>query len=266
MTEELPTDNLCATHPEVPAVGSCSNCGTFSCKECLSYVGSSSVCNSCLEDGRVNSHAVPWEERADLGMFRAWWMTFVALTTRPAQLFDSLDPRRPLGDAWRFAGLSVGMVVAVFGALAVLLAGLGLLAITLGDHLGSALSEPQIGGVITAVGVVYLLAMGLGPLCSLAFLMAGHHPLLRVVGGGRRGFAATLQVGLYSLGLYPLAAIPCFSMFFVLGILGYQAIGYSKIHDEHVWKSSLAVFLPMCLFGLLYVLLFAFASTLTDGL
>ncbi len=269
MSESFPADNLCAAHPSLAATGACSNCGTFACTECLSYVGSRSVCAPCLEDGRVSSHAVPWEERADLGVFRAWWMTFVALATRPAQLFESFDPKRPLGDAWRFAALSVGMVIGVFGCLGIVVGSVGLLVVTLGEgpaRVETALSQPQLGGIMAAMGLVYLLAMFVGPLCSLTFLMAGHHPLLRLVGGGQRGLRATLQVGLYSLGLYPLAVIPCFSMFFILGILGYQAIGYSKIHDEPVWKSSVAVFLPMCFFGLLYVLLFALGSGIINDL
>ena len=266
MIETLPSETLCAAHPERPAAGACSNCGIFACGECLSYVGSRSVCAPCLEDGRVSSHAVPWEERADLGMFRAWWMTFVAVATRPAQLFEALDPKRPLGDAWRFAALSVGMVIGVFGCLGIVVGGVGLLAVTLGGGIDSALSEPKIGGIMAAMGLFYLFAMSVGPLCSLTFLMAGHHPLMRLVGGGQRGLSATLQVGLYSLGLYPLAVIPCFGTFFILGILGYQAIGYSKIHDEPVWKPSVAVFLPMCFFGFLYVLLFALGSGIINDI
>lgn len=266
MSETFATDNVCATHPEVPAAGACSNCGTFACNECLSYVGSRSICEPCLEDGRVSSHAIAWEERHDLGMLRAWWMTFGAVATRPAQLFEALDPERPLGDAWRFAALSVGMVIGVFGCLGILVGGVGLLTVALGPGLESALSEPRVGGIIAVMGLFYLFVMSVGPLCSLTFLMAGHHPLLRLAGGGQRGLRATLQVGLYSLGLYPLAVIPCFSMFFILGIFGYQAIGYSKIHGEPVWKSSVAVFLPMCFFGLLYVLLFALGSGLINDI
>jgi hypothetical protein len=254
------TDNLCAVHPEIPATGACSNCGTFGCSECLSYIGSNSVCSRCLEDGRVTAHALPWESRAELGLFRAWWMTFAALASRPAQLFEAMDPKRPLGEAWRFAALSIGMVLGLFTALAVIVCGLGLVSVTLGDGLEAALVEPAAGTIIALLAVVYLFAMSIGPFCTLGCLMALHHPLLRVVGGGQHGFRATLQVGLYSLAFYPLAVIPCIGMFVIMGILGYQAIGYSKIHDEPVWKSSLAVFLPMCFFGLLYILLFAFTS------
>lgn len=260
MTVAPPTDNLCAVHPEIPAAGACSNCGTFACSECLSFVGSSSVCSACLEDGRVTAHAVPWESRDELGMFRAWLMTLTALATRPAQFFDSLDSERPLNHAWRFAALSIGMVLGLLAGLAVIVCGLGLLSATLGAGLETALNKPEPGTIIALVALVYLLAMSVGPLCSLAFLMAGHQPLLRLVGGGQRGLRATLQVGLYSLAFYPLAVIPCIGMFVIMGILGYQAIGYSKIHDEPVWKSSVAVFLPMGVFGLLYVLLIAFSS------
>jgi len=190
-------------------------------------------------------------------------MTFAVLATRPAQLFEALDPKRPLGDAWRFAALTVGMVIGAFVCLALLLGGVGLLMVTLNGDMGSAnhggvAAAP--GGVLAIIGILYLFAMSVGPLCSLAFLMVGHHPLLRLVGGGQRGWRATLQVGLYSLAFYPLAVIPCIGMFVLMGILGYQAIGYSKIHDEPVWKSSLAVFLPMGFFGLLYILLFAFTA------
>jgi hypothetical protein len=260
------TENLCVVHPELPAIGACSNCGSFACSDCLSYVGSLSVCGRCLEDGRVTAHAVPWESRSELGLFRAWWMTFAALATRPAQLFEALDPKRPVGEALRFAALSIGMVQGLFAAVAVLVCGLGLISATLGDGLEAALVEPAAGMIIALVAVVYLFAMSVGPFCTLSCLMALHHPLLRVVGGGQRGFRATLQVGLYSLAFYPLAVIPCIGMFVIMGILGYQAIGYSKIHDEPVWKSSLAVFLPMGFFGLLYILLFAFTSGFLNDL
>jgi len=60
--------------------------------------------------------------------------------------------------------------------------------------------------------------------------------------------------------------IPCLNMSFLIGHLGYQSIGYSKIHEEPVWKSSFAVFLPMCALGLLYVLLLVFTSGMINGL
>ena len=54
--------------------------------------------------------------------------------------------------------------------------------------------------------------------------------------------------------------IPCLNMSFLIGHLGYQSIGYSKIHDDPTPKPSLAFFLPMSFFGLFYVALAALGA------
>ena len=248
MTSAEPPSIGCPTHPESTESKPCVNCGTFVCTICLSLTGKRAVCATCLEDGRVNPYAVPWLHRGDLGVFRAWWMTAQEMATRPADFFDALDPKSPIGDALRFTGFSVGMMMAFFCGLSVLVCGGGGLAVALSG-------DPQSGGFIAGGGIFYGFAASLSPLCILSFLLVFQHPVMLLLGGGKRGFGATVQVACYSLGFYPAAAIPCFSIFFIFGILAYQVIGYSRIHEEPVWKASVAVLFPLSIGGLLYLIL-----------
>jgi hypothetical protein len=157
------------------------------------------------------------------------------------------------------------MVLALFGGLSLLFCGVGGLIVGLNGQGFGLDGGAATGALFAGVGVLYGIALTLSPLCILLVLMAAHHPLMLLVGGGKRGFSASAQVGLYSFGFYPAAAIPCFSMLFILGILAYQVIGYSKIHDEPVWKASVAVFIPLSFVGLLYLLLILFSSGVIDG-
>jgi hypothetical protein len=185
-------------------------------------------------------------------------MTAQEMATRPSDFFDALDPKSPIGDALRFTGFSVGMMMAFFCGLSVLVCGGGGLAVAL-------YGEPQSGGFIAGAGIFYGFAASLSPLCILSFLLVFQHPVMLLLGGGRRGFRATVQVACYSLGFYPAAAIPCFSIFFIFGILAYQVIGYSRIHEEPVWKASVAVLFPLSIGGLLYLILLLWSSGLISG-
>ena len=258
MTSPDPSSIRCPVHPEHAPSKPCVNCGTFICEACLSLTGKRAVCATCLEDGRVNPYAVGWLYREDLGVLRAWWMTVQEMLSRPAAFFDALDAESPVGDSLRFAGVSVGMMMALFCGISVLFCGGGGLAVALSG-------DPQTGGLIAGAGIFYGFAASLSPLCILSFLVFFQHPVMLLLGGARRGFGATAQVACYSLGFYPAAAIPCFSIFFILGILAYQVIGYSRIHQEPVWKASVAVLFPLSIGGFLYLFLILWSTGVVPG-
>ena len=259
MTSFEPTESRCALHPEAEAVAPCMNCGTFACTACLEYVGNRGVCVTCLEDGRVKPYALAWLHREDLGLFRAWWMTVSEMLSRPAPFFESMPADTPMRDAFRFAGFSIGITAAFLTGLSLFLCGGG-------GRIVALAGEPQGGGLVAAAGVFYALLISMSPLCILSFFILTSHPLMLILRGGGKGFGASLRVCFYTLGFYPAATIPCFSMLFILGILAYQIIGYSKIHEEPVWKASVAVLLPLAFGGMLYILGVAFSSGLFDGL
>ncbi|HEY0881682.1 MAG TPA: hypothetical protein VGD87_09135, partial [Archangium sp.] len=95
-------DALCAVHPDVKAIGACNRCGTFGCATCLAQRGNDWLCSACIN--RVQ--ALPWDEREQLGLWRAWWRTSVMMISSPGQTLANAPPDASFGSSMLFAFLS----------------------------------------------------------------------------------------------------------------------------------------------------------------
>ncbi|WNG50678.1 YIP1 family protein [Archangium minus] len=76
------TEPTCAVHPTLRSLATCERCGAFACARCLrSGARGEAVCEACL--AREPNLPVPWDEREELGTFKAFWKTCVNVLLRP---------------------------------------------------------------------------------------------------------------------------------------------------------------------------------------
>ncbi|HEY3357025.1 MAG TPA: YIP1 family protein, partial [Polyangia bacterium] len=78
---------LCAVHPQTPAVGLCPRCGAYMCAWCQRINEFGEIfCATCME--RVGYGApVPWDRRAEIGTWQAWWQTVKEVMMKPDDFF-----------------------------------------------------------------------------------------------------------------------------------------------------------------------------------
>jgi hypothetical protein len=78
---------MCAVHPQTPAVGLCPRCGAYMCAWCQRINEFGEIfCTACME--RVGYGApVPWDRRAELGTWQAFWQTFKEAMMKPDDFF-----------------------------------------------------------------------------------------------------------------------------------------------------------------------------------
>lgn len=255
----IPPGARCSVHPEQPAAAACSNCGTFGCIDCIGILGGRQICRTCVEDGRVEVYGVPWDNRSELGLAKAWALTMRELLLRPVEFFKALDPKTPIADAALFAAVSVGSVVLLALVLSALACGI------FGIFMGVVTENPAIGAAVAIGGTLYATALGSAGACTAAMMMLPHHLILIILGGGKNGFGATARVALFSFGLYPGMVIPFLNNVVFIWMLVLQAIGYKHIHQDRGWQAIVAVALPMLFCCISYIGSYA-AIILLDSL
>ncbi|WP_224248743.1 YIP1 family protein [Hyalangium gracile] len=95
----------CAVHPERQALQICARCGTFACEQCLGdSAAGEPLCSACVE--RDALHRLPWDNRKELGIFRAWFKSVGPIMLRPGMTFASTRTQGDLGGAFLFAGIA----------------------------------------------------------------------------------------------------------------------------------------------------------------
>ena len=191
----------CHSHPTRPLTGICASCGVFTCVECEVSIRGVRYCDDCRElHARHLAAPVPWEERREIGRFRAWWRTTVEITARPHLMFEHMRPRGDLGSAVSY-GL-VGCVMQsstqqLFLAMYMLMIfAVGIAMAFSGASGNDALVMLAVGGVILAV----MIGTPLLVFISFMVLASLQHVALRLVGAGQNGLEATLKVACYALG------------------------------------------------------------------
>jgi hypothetical protein len=133
----------CARHPAFVAQGPCKRCGTFSCVACFD---GTEFCADCRKLGVAN---LPWDERRQLGTWKAFWRTVPEVMLRPDKTFAALPPRGGAFESLLFMSLASFLSIvtsvialgigaaatAIYLALGFILTFVGVLVISLFDHL-----------------------------------------------------------------------------------------------------------------------------------
>jgi hypothetical protein len=160
----------------------------FTCVECEVSIRGVRYCDDCRElHARHLAAPVPWEERREIGRFRAWWRTTVEVTARPHLLFEHMRPHGDLGSA-----ISYGLVGCTLQSstqqLFLALYVVAILAVGIAVALSGASGTDAM--VILGIGLGLIAMMVATPLlvfCSFMVLASMQHLALRLVGAGQNG-------------------------------------------------------------------------------
>jgi hypothetical protein len=240
---------ICAVHPGEKAIGTCLRCGSFVCLKCTGP-SLEKECEKCRALAVAKS-ATPWERRAELGLFAAFWETWKTSMKSPNLFFRGVKPNGTLSDAF------------YYGWFAVLIA-------TPGNILNQILSwwvnskqmdqsfrqlnhghVPEWFQAMTPInvglvaGAVQLFAYPLMFFLGTALIHAG----CVMVGARQNGFNATGRALGYSQGASLLAAVPLIGGFLALYVLVLEVYGIARLQDTSEGKAVVAILLVPLLFG-----------------
>lgn len=197
-----------------------------------------------------------WEQRDELGIWKAIYLTLKEVILRPNRFFRNLNTNRGIKEPLAF-GILFGTLGAMFGLFWQMLffSGVGAL-----SHLGF------LGGI--GAGLIFLLFIVLFPLLILfyLFLLSGIiHLCLMMLRGGGAGFEGTFRVMSYSQAIQVLTLIPVIGGFISgLYTLIVQIIGLKEIHESSYIKAVLGYFIPVTL-AFLFIFILAM-SILSSGM
>lgn len=248
---------ICAQHHDRVAAGVCDNCGTFSCHDCLGWLGSRRICITCVNEGRVNVYGIPWEQRRKIGMLKAWATTVWETISRPIDFYRRLDPKGSVGEAFLFSLLSFFWLLLIY---LFLFGGIGALILVFVLVEGA----PIDWAIVAVVVGVFMFYAALIPTVMFVWLLVVslvHHVVLLLLGGGKEGLGATMRVTLYTSGIVLMQGIPCLNYVAWIWYTVLFGLGHHQVHREEPWKAAIAVITPlliccMCIIGY-YVLVFA---------
>jgi hypothetical protein len=193
---------------------------------------------------------LPWEHRAQLGFFKAWFDTVSLLITKPSEAFTMMRPEGGLMDPLLFGligGCAGGIVSIIFQGLFQSIPGIS----GRNDALSSLGVELWVVLLIYAVLMPVLVTIGL--FIGAAIL----HLCLMLVGGANRSFETTFRVACFASGAANLfSMIPfCGGIIAVVYHIVLECIGLSRAHPTTTGKALMAIFLPMIVCCGLIVLL-----------
>lgn len=227
---------LCPVHQTAQAVGACSRCGTFGCGECLAVSGADLLCAACLS--RITN--IPWDERATLGMWPAWWKTSLRMISSPDQLLSTARADEPLSSSLLFALLSsiVGFVPSM----------LCWLLMTFLAFFFQPTEVPFSAWFLPFVALFYLGAF-LGFQVGGVLVFGGlEHLGLLLLGAKPKSYTVTVRARALSMGPYLLGLIPLCSLYiYPLWSLVLCVIANMHLHKTTAGKATAAVLLPLVL-------------------
>lgn len=183
--------------------------------------------------------ALPWEQPG-LGVFQAFGQTLAMLFGSPRKAFERMQVTGAFGRPLVFA-IVVGWIAVLAGTFwNLLLRGwVQEFVPWAGERWGDISAVARIVGAMTA------------PLWLPIGLLVGAcitHLFLILVGGAKRGFAATFRVQCYAGATMLLAVIPaCGQVVGLVWSLVLSVIGLSAAHRISTGKAALAVLLPLLL-------------------
>lgn len=188
---------------------------------------------------------IPWEERKDLGFFKAIFETVRSVLFSPTNLFSQMRIDGGISDPLLYAVI-IGTVCSWIGILWQIPLQ-WLLFLISPDKEDAIISS----GIMIGVTIFMPLFIVIGLFIGAGIL----HLCLMLVGGNKEGFEATFRVIAYSTSAQVGAIIPlCGGL--IAGIWGLvvEIIGLKKVHQTTTLKAILAILLPIiavCLCGMI---------------
>jgi hypothetical protein len=203
---------------------------------------------------------LPWENREQLGLVKAFSDTLVMVLTKPAEAFQIMRAEGNFVDPLIYAviGGSVGFMVYFLFTLAFGSFGM------MGGH------HNPLGAMFGAgIGMIFMII--LCPIFVALSVFIGSaiiHVCLMLVGGAKKSFETTFRVVCFASGsTQPLLIIP-FCGGLISGIWGIVAecIGLARAHETDVGRAVLAILLPLvvcCGGGFFLLMMFGLLGAMT---
>jgi hypothetical protein len=196
---------------------------------------------------------LPWEHRAQLGFFKAWFDTVSLLITKPTEAFTMMRPEGGLMDPLLFGliGGTAGSIMATVYQLVIRSFGFGAGNNAFFNQFG--LGSPSFV-IINLIFTPVKVALGLF-ICGAII-----HLCLMLFGGAKRPFETTFRVFGYATGAsYLFCLVPaCGGLVALVYLVVLTTIGLARAHQTTTGKAVMAVLSPIilcCVFGLLLALL-----------
>jgi hypothetical protein len=183
---------------------------------------------------------LPWENRQQLGLVKAWLDTVVLLITKPGEAFKMMRPEGGLMDPLLF-----GLIGGCAGSLvSILFQGLM-------QSIPGFASRTDVFNLFGLSHLAFIIIYAvLSPLLVLVGLFLGGailHLCLMLVGGANRSFETTFRVVCYAGGAANLfSMIPmCGGLVAAVYQVVLNCIGFTEAHQTTTGKALMAIFLPL---------------------
>jgi hypothetical protein len=233
---------MCAVHSETPAIGLCARCGGYICAWCQrADANGVTLCASCLERVDVGG-PVPWDQRPELGLWRAWWRTFKESLQSPNQFYaracNSPFSKAPVLYASMSVWLGQSWLILLYAGVGVAMAFAG---------------KDTAAGIGLAIGAVVGLTV-MAPISALMqmYLFGGITHLMARAFGGKGTYQQSARALGFALGPYAIGIIPYLGGMAAWVVSVVQAV-YAMKHAHKLTggKAAAAVLLPL---GIIMVL------------
>src|SRR5205809_5591534 len=199
---------------------------------------------------------LPWDDRQQRGILRAFFETMIMVLTRPAEAFTAMRREGGLGEPLLYAliGGSVGGVV--YFLYSILLSSARLL----GSH-ENPMMQALGGGMRPLFFIICVpIFILIGTFVSSAIL----HVCLMIVGGAKQSFETTFRVVCFAGGsANPLLVIPfCGGLITGIWKIVLYCIGLARAHETDSGRAVIAVLLPLivCCGGIIFLIAMMFGA------
>jgi hypothetical protein len=193
-----------------------------------------------VADAPAAGTGLPWENRQQIGLVKAWLDTVSLLIAKPSEAFAMMRPEGGMMDPLLFGliGGCAGSIVSIlFQALLRFIPGFGGR-----DDLFNMFGISQ-----WVFLVIYAVLSPLFVLMGLFLAGALLHVCLMLVGGANRPFETTFRVVCFTAGAANLfSMIPmCGGLIAAVYNVVLECIGLSRAHQTTTGKALMAIFLPL---------------------
>jgi len=156
-----------------------------------------------VDEEQTKVYQMPWLERKEKGLVRAWLATIGMALVSPVRLIKTVPLDSSVGSAWWFAIL-VNLPACLFGPALFVLPGI-IAAIVFGSRGG--------GGVFLVAGGCWVLGSVVAAAAWIGIWSLLTHGILRLTGPTAGTLGRTMQGICYSSGANIISGIPCFGFY-----------------------------------------------------
>jgi hypothetical protein len=211
--EALHPGAMCAVHADRRAERVCARCGTYACDECtFSRLRGKEICRACAALGLTDP--LPWEQRKELGWWRAFWGTVKLVMFQPSVTF-----RTPQTEDSLVGPILFGAIAYTFGQLVVMLIVLAMFLI-MGVAVAASTDQPGFGAIFAGYGLCMvpftLLQAPVYALIGILFSGSLGHLTLVALKRARAPFDQSIRAVAYANAPHVLEILSCVVPFWVI--------------------------------------------------